>query len=308
MFNRMERGRPGLTLTEVLVVIAIIGILIGLLLPAVQKVRETANRLVGANNLKQLGLASQGFALDHDGALPPFHPMSASAGSDNSTFVALLPYLEQPGVFENLRTRLIHINPDGTVTGLPDPGRSSAIRGLLDPNDPTVTRSTAVELVPYLDSYSTYAANALVFGEPAFVPSTFADGTSSTVLFATHYAKDCGGKAFKYANYQGSPGTATRLASFADRFAWVSGSDVVADVVPVSTGDPPVSTVPANQTFQVKPRPEDCDQRLPQALTGAGLQVVMADGSVRTIAATVKAEVFWAAVTPAGGEVSPLPD
>jgi prepilin-type N-terminal cleavage/methylation domain-containing protein len=100
-----ERGRRrALSLIEMLIVVAVIAILIALLLPAVQKAREAANRARCANNMKQLGLAFQHFH-ETTGAMPPYwnsYPTAATMSVKGAWFDHLLPYVEQQGFYDQL--------------------------------------------------------------------------------------------------------------------------------------------------------------------------------------------------------------
>jgi prepilin-type N-terminal cleavage/methylation domain-containing protein len=98
----MPRGRTGFTLIELLVVIAIIAILIGLLLPAVQKVREAAARLQSSNNLKQMALAARAVAATYNDLLPPSCGTYAACEGDYTFFYFILPYIEQGALYTSL--------------------------------------------------------------------------------------------------------------------------------------------------------------------------------------------------------------
>ena len=306
--------RRASTLIELLVAIGILALLIGVLLPAVQKVRIAALTLKSTNNLKQIDLATSNYAADHDQRIPWVYPMDGSGQSPGETvFVALLPYLEQSA---------LHRWITSSSNGIKPPMRTPAF---LNPLDPTLS-SVGANGVIYGQNgdhpFISYAFNAQLFASAPFpdLCGRIPDGLSQTILFTEHYAYGCGGFSFSYVdpiprtspvvvpNDKWPERNWRRRPSFAD-----GGPNVGAvassrdnDYYPITTGSPPTSRASDPVTFQHRPRISECDPRLPNSTAPGGLQVAFADGSVRIISPTIAPEAFWAAVTPAGGEVFDL--
>jgi prepilin-type N-terminal cleavage/methylation domain-containing protein len=146
--RRHSRRRTGFTLIELLVVIAIIGILIGLLLPAVQKVRESASRMQCQNNLKQIGLAVHNYN-DANGVFPPswLHTYNAD-GANWSWMAMILPYIEQNNLYVEGNI------PYSTFNQVPN-AIATPIKIYVCPSDPKGTNGTDYfDWAPYASSHA----------------------------------------------------------------------------------------------------------------------------------------------------------
>jgi prepilin-type N-terminal cleavage/methylation domain-containing protein len=274
--------RRGVTLIEVLVVIAIIGILLGLLLAAVQRVREAGLRVQSMNNLKQIGLATHSFADAHRQRLPSSTWEPNSENYLMSLFAAILPYIEQGNVYRAYQE----------ATG---PMWSRLlIRNFISPADPTAETGFAEGVL----SLSSYAANAQVFRRNPRLPTTFRDGTSNTLAFAEHYSYKCGGGNKLGIHFDWLTGQLNHGPALPATFAEDMNGG------PLTEGNPPVSkTWWPNTTFQTAPTINGCRRELAQTPHRGGMLVAVGDGSVRTLAPGISDATYWGAVTPAGGEV-----
>jgi prepilin-type N-terminal cleavage/methylation domain-containing protein len=332
--------RRAFTLIELLVVIAIIAILIGLLLPAVQKVREAAARAKCSNNIKQMSLALHN-CNDTQGRLPPM------AGTFGGAFYAplffhLLPYVEQDNTWKaatwldwSAKVGQTNPNPSSTVNvgaiwptwASVNVGNNSWLRATKIPTYQCPSDPSIGSCLDWCNGDGSYAGNFQVFGqtgavmpnsnswpklEPFFdgkgrIPSTFSDGTSNTIVFAEKFARcdgtgSPGGVWWMRGVFHGSKavGTGGDDSYPADRLSAVFAGGRGTDGVVWFTG--PASKF-LSQPIPFQNRPGPCDRRLASSPHTAGMNVGLGDGSVRFLSNGISNATWWIAVVPNDGLV-----
>jgi prepilin-type N-terminal cleavage/methylation domain-containing protein/prepilin-type processing-associated H-X9-DG protein len=288
---RVLRRWRAFTLIELLVVIAIIAILIGLLVPAVQKVREAAARIQCANNLKQMSLATVNCADQHSGLLPPgdgLYPntMPSDRNSYASIFFHILPYIEQDNAYNlTLQPSDPHgsnVGPNGAALLTYSPFWNGALNVTVKtydcPSDPSQVGNGG-----WTSGLSSYAYNAQAF--PVYwngyskYPATFTDGTSNTIMFTEQRANCIGFW----------PDWGASISDLSG--GQPSGPASIFVTRPPGTGCPYPSGSWGGQNF-VATSPH----------TG-GINVGLGDGSVRFVSQGISGATWWHAMTPYGGEV-----
>jgi prepilin-type N-terminal cleavage/methylation domain-containing protein len=269
--SKVRSLRSGFTLIELLVVIAIIAILIGLLVPAVQRVREAAARTATMNNLSQMGKATH---LSHDQykKFPPYAGIYGAKATPLTFHGHLLPFVDQNSIYSMP-------NPNGVVAPY------------LSTMDPTQTGSGLgannlsacnfpVNIRLFYSNGGGLANSTLQTGQLNLVypklPGSFPDGPSNTLLFATKYMNCGAGGSF-----------------------W---NDPLLYAPPMTNS----ATFGTNITglWQVAPTQSTCNATAGTAVafTVQAIQVTLCDGSARSVATGVSSATWQAVQTPGAGD------
>jgi prepilin-type N-terminal cleavage/methylation domain-containing protein/prepilin-type processing-associated H-X9-DG protein len=324
----VRRRRPGFTLIELLVVIAIIGVLIALLLPAVQAAREAARRAQCVNNLKQLALAAQNY---HDtvgcfpgGSYSQFQ-QPRRYPENFSCFVRMMPFTEQAPLYNSVNFAFTSAAPDNlTIAGVglsvlfcPSDSSKDPVQIIPDQvgtaQSPGSSFNNVFPLPPgnWLQQFSSYAGNAGIYDpgyNTSFGPTEFnefngviyndssikiadiADGTSNTFIFGEHSHLKLLQNDWKFGNSDNS---------------WNSGrwyDTLFGTLYPLNAPAPAITNGPTPGIFGKGNYYYPC---IATSLHPGGCNFAMCDGSVRFIKDSVST---WSYVNNNGYQSSALPN
>jgi prepilin-type N-terminal cleavage/methylation domain-containing protein len=299
MYLRVLPSRVAFTLVELLVVIAIIAVLIGLLVPAVQRVREASNVTQCVNNEKQLMLAVHAYADSQNGRLPPanfYQIVNQATGkaAEGSAFYAMLSYYDQGNLFK------------ACTLDIPKPGYLTAqfipLAIHVCPSDPTV--SGGIGTVPPNYATGNYALNLALFGaggtfnikgaSSPYKIGNIPDGTSNTIGIME--ASGC---------FPGFPAVNPQTGTTESYMTWHWPA------YPNQFGDywPNPDQLPGQKNFTgLFPLPQIAvsmmlaDPNLAQSYH-AIMNVALMDGSVRNISRSLSQKTWTSALNPIDGQV-----
>jgi prepilin-type N-terminal cleavage/methylation domain-containing protein len=303
LVGRVSPASGGFTLVELLVVIAIIGVLVALLLPAVQSAREAARRTQCSNQLKQLALAIHNLN-DSLLTLPPtcapcadpsvascFTPSDTPFGKHNYTaFHFIFPYMEQ----KNLADQFV-------ITGYAGGKYPEVIKGLICPSDNTHNGGRAKTPHGGASAWgiSNYGVNNYVFGDPPVgktypimkkeMGMTMSDGLSNTIILAEMYGT-CGST--------GSVAVANGTLWADSNGSWRPGFNLGS-----GKGGAAVTAYPPSPKFQITPHfYNNCNSDTVQGIHPTIMMVAVGDGSVRGLSGHMSDLTWQRATDPRDGQ------
>ena len=314
-FHESFRCGSGFTLVELLVVIAIIGILIALLLPAVQAAREAARRTDCINRMRQFDLAILNFASANGERLPDalenFPPQQPGA----TTYVGWPLHIAIMAYTENETMRKLY-------RGASAPLSNYQFDLFNCPSDPSLELAQSNPL-GFTSGTTSYITNGVLFSDKPELRKV-SDGTTNTIALVESYTRT-------QRLITGDP----RLSMYPNKgeaaatFAHPDSTILKANSIIGRWNRPTFSVLPGEpnawrrdynteipnalddvyeeEPIQNNPALEKADDSRLQSIHTGVLNVIMLDGSVQTVADSIEPEVFWALVTPAGGETTQLP-
>jgi prepilin-type N-terminal cleavage/methylation domain-containing protein len=322
-------ARRAFTLIELLVAIAVIAILIALLVPAVQKVREASARTESMNRLKQIMLASHAFH-DVKKYLPSVYgtPSAYPYEYTGTVTFAILPYLDQTNLWNDSFGPCVYID-SYVYNGTPynythsygfNSYQAQRVKGVL----PVYVGKTDPSIDSSLESPLSFFPNSNVFNGYLKMEQ-ITDGTSNTMFWAEGYAhcKEVQTSSYTYpfAHYNYTYNYDNYRPWNYDPFKYSSIYNYTSTTTP---GTPPTytyndtssgpsqpyydpngsynSTTGKYIPFQVMPPVSNCDPHAAQSTTSAGLMAAMGDGTVRIVSPTVSIATWQAVGTPKSGD------